>query len=179
MGLTSRGPAPTEGCHHSHPPRMLGEGSRILGSVFDASSVKRSEGQWVREQLSSKCKRPMPNPNAGEWSVGARRGRLPKGARLENFPHEYRHPVKCRGVFRSARLLSITIMFGESSIRRHCIVLSASTFGQAHFPLLHPVEFEDLEAHPLCGQEYHSFSSRLCTQTRDDSCVACAVDDFV
>ncbi|CAE7656766.1 yciC [Symbiodinium necroappetens] len=50
---------------------------------------------------------------------------------------------------------------------------------KAHFPLLHPVEFEDLEALPQPGQEYHSCSSRLCTQTRHDSSVASAVDDFV
>ena len=43
MGLTSRGPAPTEGCHHSHPPRMLGEGSGIWVSSCDASSFKCSE----------------------------------------------------------------------------------------------------------------------------------------
>ena len=41
-------------------------------------------------------------------------------------------------------------------MRCHCIVLSASTFAQAHFPLLHPVEFEDLEALPQSGQEYHA-----------------------
>ena len=64
-------------------------------------------------------------------------------------------------------------------MRCHCIVLSDSTLAQAHFPLLHPVEFEDLEALPQPGQEYHSFSSRLCTQTRHDSSVASAVDDFV
>ena len=51
MGLTSRGPAPTEGCHHSHPPRMLGEGSGISESASTSAKGPCQMQAQVNGQL--------------------------------------------------------------------------------------------------------------------------------